>query len=297
MLSLLLFLAIGVSNAEPLKVLLIDAGVDQSYTTKLCKDGHKSFVSESWKKDITVKHGTIVTSIIQKYAGEGDYCITHYKIFSEGEGSISGSISALNEALEHNFAVINISMGGNFPDAVEGMLIKKHLDRSTVIVSSAGNDAGNLDVDCNYFPGCYDKRIVLVGSLDSRYKIAGKSQLAHFSNYAFKRESFYYVDYGIWTEADVESQGTSQSTAYVTGRIIKAILKQKELRKVQSFTSSDINTIQKAILASTDADEKIRAIAEKYIRSVPSEIKLAGGFIIPLYKTYSSGMFVIERRF
>ena len=121
------------------------------------------------------------------------------------------SISSFNRALRYILYikpnVVNISAGGAGSNPEERYLIKKILDAGIFIVSAAGNESTNLDKGCNYFPACYDSRIIVVGN------DAPSSNYGNVVDFVINGE--YQSALGI------TQSGSSQSTAIFTGKYIK----------------------------------------------------------------------------
>jgi subtilisin family serine protease len=81
------------------------------------------------------------------------------------------------------------------------------------LITAAGNDAENLDLPNNhYYPAQYDKRIVVVGALDS-YEVQ-----TYFSNYGKVVTRW---EHGLMvTGYGITLSGTSQATAIATGKMV-----------------------------------------------------------------------------
>ena len=142
---------------------------------------------------------------------------------------INPFISALEEAINYNPKIINISGGGNSFYEREYLAIKKAESLGIIIVSAAGNDGKNIDIPNNkYFPASYGaSNIITVNAVDKN------GELGKFSNYGS-----YTVDisaigidvasFGLYNEKLISS-GTSQATAYVSG-VIKSIINKSKSR-------------------------------------------------------------------
>lgn len=232
--------------SKTITVVVIDTGIDKLSNDKLCKYGHKSFVPSDPNPLVDSHgHGTHIAGLIRKEAGLLDYCIVSVKFYSEGNSgkqNLVNMVAALNYANNIKADFINISGGGPEFFEEEWNAIKKSLDRKATVVVAAGNEKNNLDEVCNYYPACYDKRIVMVGNLfktvipswvrDLSYlktvadMIAGTPTLqkAPSSNYG-KRVTRWEIG------TDVESvlpngkhgklTGTSQATGVATGKLIR----------------------------------------------------------------------------
>lgn len=221
---------INAVHAKTLVVAVIDTGIDVS-VRKLCKFGHKSFIDKE-KDQINITpqddngHGTHVADTIVNQAGtDGDYCIVSIKFYentSSGVENLKKMINAFRYAMNIKADIINISGGGADFISQEFFMVLKALKKGIVIVAAAGNNHEDLDKDCNYYPGCYDKRIVMVGNLKKDF--FGNTSISDSSNYG-KRVSRWEVGTNVLAALPGGKSGyltgTSQATAIATGKILK----------------------------------------------------------------------------
>lgn len=168
MLIVLPLLLSSLAQAKTLTIAVIDTGIDKA-SPNLCRMGHKSFV-----KDLPNPlsdehgHGTHVAGLISQNAGIGDYCLIAIKYYSPaqtGRQNLDAMVQAIRYAINIKADFINYSGGGPEPDLREKALINKGLNRGVRIVVAAGNENDDLGKKCNYFPACYDRRLVVVGNL------------------------------------------------------------------------------------------------------------------------------------
>lgn len=218
----------NVEANRPFIIAVIDSGVHAGKNTHMCKFGHKSFVESkgyySTKQNPLYDehgHGTHVAGIIERNAGDSDYCIVSIKFWSpsENKGSTDAMIKSIQYAINIKVDAINISAGGTEPSEEERSLIKLAIDKGIRIFAAAGNEASDLDKKCNYFPACYDDRIVSVGNLQSNMTISASSNFGR----VVKRWAI-----GTNIESTVPSgtttmSGTSQATAVIAGQFIKGL--------------------------------------------------------------------------
>jgi subtilisin family serine protease len=227
-------------NARTLTVAVLDTGVDRASSDKLCRFGHRSFVKQQPPLTDYNGHGTHIAGIIRREAGDGNYCIVDVKYYSaahSGMQNIRSLLSALRYAINIKVDFINISGGG--PEFVkeEYLLIEKALDQGIKVVVAAGNEGYNLNYSCNYFPACYDPRIVVVGNL--RQASVRIPYIGSWSTERFERNpsSNYGNAVSRWeVGTDVQStlphgymgtmSGTSQATAVATGKLVRDRLSQ-----------------------------------------------------------------------
>lgn len=212
---------------RPFIVAVIDSGVHAGKNMHMCKFGHRSFVGS--KQYLSTKqnplydehgHGTHVAGIIEKNAGSNsNYCMVSIKFWSPGEdkGSTEAMVQSIQYAINIKVDAINISAGGTEPSEEEKTVIRSAIDRGIMVFAAAGNERSNLDIKCNYFPACYDNRIVSVGNLKPDMTINSSSNFG----LAIKRWAI-----GTDIESSVPTgtlsmSGTSQATAVITGQFIK----------------------------------------------------------------------------
>jgi subtilisin family serine protease len=195
---------------------------------KLCKSGHKSF-SASLPDPLNdeVGHGTHLAGLISSTAGYGDYCIVSIKYYNRNNPSENGFnlVQAIRYAIDIGVKFINISGGGQGVSASEFQAIEIALNSGIKVVVAAGNDHVDLDKNCNYFPACYDTRVVAVGNLAS----ASPNIPAPSSNYG-NRVSRWEVGTNILSNLPGGKMGymsgTSQATAIATGKLVREALKK-----------------------------------------------------------------------
>lgn len=201
-------------HAKTIKVAVIDTGFDMKYKNqvKLCETGHKSFVDNTTHD--YHGHGTHISGLIEKYAKDSDYCQVILKYYrpKHSSNNLMNTIKAFKYAIELGVDVINYSGGGLEPSETEREQILLALSKGIQVVVAAGNERSNLNLRCNYYPACYDKRITVVGNLNGR-------KVASTSNYGDIVDEYIQG-------TDVRSinglmSGTSQSTAIKSGKVVK----------------------------------------------------------------------------
>lgn len=203
------------SYARPIRVAVIDTGLSASAHVRLCKAGHKDLIDPSGNT-IPEPHGTNISGLIEANAGDANYCqiiIRWYKFGMTGEQLKANLGASIKAAIDAKADIINISGGGVSPDEGERKYIKLALKKKIKIVVAAGNEGSNLDFNCDYYPACYDKRIVVVGNVNEN------GSLHYKTNYG-KVVTHYVVGVDKCAEG-ICMTGTSQSTAIVTGRMIR----------------------------------------------------------------------------
>ena len=204
---------VNIPASAQTKIAVIDAGFDSKYKNKvkLCKTGHWSFDDKPFKDP--TQHGTHVVGLIHKYAKKKNYCVVMLRYYADenpGSLNLKNMVLALKRARRMGVEVVNISGGGPTPSVAEKNVIQSLLDDGVKIVAAAGNEKEILnEKTCNYYPACYDSRIIVVGNIA---KTSNRGPV---------------VDY--WVRAnDVRSLngrmgGTSQAAAIITGKIVGGI--------------------------------------------------------------------------
>ncbi len=187
---------------------VIDSGAPVSGVDKICET-HDITNSPTHKDKIG--HGTNVSRLIDKYAGDSNYCQIPIKLFHlNGSGYVKAN-DALVLAIKLNVDVINYSGGGDDFNKRECKLVKKALNKGIKIVASAGNRGQNISIH-PYYPASCDKRVIVVGC----------------SN--LEKSNYGPVDYTLpcKNEGNPPQTGTSQATAKVTGILVKGLNKVRE---------------------------------------------------------------------
>lgn len=213
--------------AKTIVIAVIDTGIDAASNSKLCKFGHKSFV-KSLPNPLqdTVGHGTHVAGIIAKTAGQGNYCIVSIKYHNPDGVGMENSYNlakSIQYATDIKVDFMNISAGGKGPASYERDAIERALDSGIKVVVAAGNEHDDLDKDCNYFPACYDTRIILVGNLENNQTLASSS---NYGNRITRWEIGQYVMSTLPGGHTGYMSGTSQATAVATGKLVRNALRK-----------------------------------------------------------------------
>lgn len=215
-------------SRPPIVIAVIDTGID-SKIPNLCKFGHKSFVDNSPLTD-QAGHGTHIAGLINRTIGKElggieNYCIVSIKWYdSIHKGNSEGKLKrAIQYAVNINVKYMNISGGGNYPDSEEETIVQRALNKGITIAAAAGNDDEDLDKFCNYFPACYDNRIVTVGNLQNS-KIKSRQPSSNYGHYIKKWEVGTNVLSDLPDGHRGYMTGTSQATAIITGKLVRSRL-------------------------------------------------------------------------
>jgi len=208
---LFLYLLLNVAMADPIKVAVIDTGIDLKYKNQanLCDSGHISLVPNETIQDYN-GHGTNIAGLIKTHAKNTKYCLIIIKFYKNTDGpqNVMRLQLALLYALRIKPDIISLSGGGIGSNATEKLIITKILDSGIKMNVSAGNESMDLDKKCNYFPACYDLRLTVIGAKD--YNGSNFGQIV----------DFYLQGYNQKGEFGQEMTGTSQATAIYTGKML-----------------------------------------------------------------------------
>lgn len=220
-------------HCRAIRIAVIDSGLDLSdkrFEGHICPNPGKSFVKDPKLTDAENLldkngHGTLVTSIIQQYAGDTKFCFSFYKYYSDtlpGIVNLHNEIKAIKQAIADGADIINISGGGPEFDEDESLAIKNNPD--TLFVVAAGNDNQDLDKPENkFYPASYGfKNEIVVGALTADKKRLPQSNYG--KNIVFKElgENVpgYLPDNKVGTMT-----GTSMATAIYTGKFVADVEK------------------------------------------------------------------------
>lgn len=201
--------------AKTIKIAVIDSGLDEVQTIglKLCKDGMQDFTATSMTSEIG-GHGNNVSHII----GDGllleDYCMYHFKAFSDNKHAKIGVNSAIAMAINMKVDIINYSAGGITSFIWEEAIIELALKRGIIFVAAAGNNSENLDKNCDYFPGCY-VGVKMVGNL--------KNKLSNYGKVIKIWRNGNCINAG-----NVTMSGTSQATAIYSRELLLKLIKEQK---------------------------------------------------------------------
>ena len=216
-------------HAKTLTIAVIDSGVDSSLP-HLCKFGHKSFAKDlpNPLQDVN-GHGTHIAGLISSTAGDGDYClvsISYYDGRLPGNKNLANLVNALQYAVNIKVDFINLSGGGAIPDKKEFKAIENALKRHTKVVVAAGNEKSDLDKKCDYFPACYDSRLVVVGNLQDVNSNISRSPSSNYGNVVTRWEIGTNVLSTLPGGRSGRMSGTSQACAIASGKLIRERLQK-----------------------------------------------------------------------
>lgn len=213
------------AQAKQLVVAVVDTGISERLVNKpfLCKGGHRDFTGTGIYDNHS--HGSHIVGLIEKYAGDSDYCILVLKYF-DPMSSVDTSdtlLEALNYAIKKKVDIIEYAGGGKSYSKQECRVIKKALDLGITIVAAAGNEGENINKH-PFYPAKCDSRVISVGNLDdkgvrhptSNYGNSVKVWERGVLQMSYMKDGYY----GLLT-------GTSQASAIVAGKLVKNMSKRQ----------------------------------------------------------------------
>lgn len=219
-------LAFTSSNKKPIRVAIIDTGLDLKdprFKDVLCADGHKDFTGEGIT-DVN-GHGTHVAGLIKEHASNSNYCMVIYKYYptkSLGTSRVSNELKAFKESIISNIDLVNFSSGGGGFNDEESQIIKNN-SKITFVVA-AGNEGQDLDI-VHFYPASYHlKNIVIVGNVKEDNT---REEHSNWSNFEMVWEMGTNVLSTLPNGKNGYDTGTSMSAAIRTGKIIRKLSNAK----------------------------------------------------------------------
>lgn len=212
-------------HAKTIVVAVIDSGVDAA-VPNLCHRSHISFAKKLPNPLVDENgHGTHIAGLISTNAGTGDYCIVSVKYYDPamtGLQNLQNIINAVRYAVSIKVDFINISGGGPEFSEDEFAAIEEALDAKITLVTAAGNEHSDLDKTCDFFPACYDPRLVVVGNLQKAPE--GRAPSSNYGNKVTRWEVGTDLLSTLPGGKTGRMTGTSQSAAVATGKLVKEAL-------------------------------------------------------------------------
>lgn len=208
---ILFLLFISTDAFAQLKIAVIDSGTDVNIASGPFCNKPESDLSE-------VKHGTSISDLISKNAGDADFCLYSLRAYSQGiiapYFDYKKYIRYLKLLTKMHIDILNLSIEGTIYDKTEAHLIKQLLDSGVIIIVAAGNDNKQLEYkDCTVYPACDDPRIVVVSTNIKSSNYGGRIDITTHRN--------------SWNHGSISLTGTSQATAIETGRFIHFLNEHK----------------------------------------------------------------------
>ncbi|MFO0936692.1 MAG: S8 family serine peptidase [Gemmataceae bacterium] len=139
---------------------------------------------------------------------------------SNGQGSTSDAVRALNFAIIHHANIANCSWGGSSIDSNLGAAIGRARDAGIIVVCAAGNNSANNDSN-SFYPASF------IQTYDNMVTVAATDQsdkLASFSNFGVSSVTLAAPGVSIYSTTPNNTysfySGTSMATPEVTGALV-----------------------------------------------------------------------------
>jgi subtilisin family serine protease len=276
-----------IAHADPIRVAVIDTGLDMTWAVKkddtrlkdhmdqsapvggtvpikVCEDGLYDFVNGSGDGKVPAEkmkddhgHGTHIAGLIAKFAAGQDYCIVVMKYYdSKGNdmNNLVNTVKAFETAVKLKVDVINYSGGGIAPSIEERTQVLAALDAGIIVVAAAGNERSDINTH-RYYPAAYDPRIVVVGSVDRQGKDLPTSNTSKNQKGQIQVEKELGNDVFSTLPGGQYGYmtGTSQATAIMSGGIVNrlAMLRKDKYMKIifdRTMPKQDIQAPAKCVV-------------------------------------------------
>jgi subtilisin family serine protease len=211
-------------NPGKVIVAVLDSGLnlqDERFKSLLCKSGHRDF-SGYGISDYN-GHGTHVTGLIKRYAGERGYCLVIVKYY-QNENEKDSYEKAFKYSIALNADIVNMSLSGEDYIKAEYNGIKNH--PKTKFIVAAGNDGVNID-GLKRYPASYNlPNMFVVGNL----LINGYPN--DHSNYG-NTVKYWEEGTDVWSDSIdgniIKKSGSSMATAVKTGKVVKGLVNENRI--------------------------------------------------------------------
>jgi subtilisin len=253
-------------------------------------------------------HGTHVSGTI---AGEkNDFGVTGIaydayimpvKVLDDsGSGSYDAIAQGIRYAADNGANVINLSLGGSYPNSVLESALKYASSKGAIVVMAAGNDSG---LQPGYPARYADETGIAVGAVDKNNNLASFSNLAGFNPLTYVTAPGVDVYSTLPDNKYASWSGTSMATPHVAGVVALMLsanpnLTDAQVRQILADTSG--NSTQAAnsnfSLSSTTQSQQLAAnisstslqsspeIANDFLKSFNSRIESNSRSYFPSYK-------------
>jgi subtilisin len=291
-------------------VAVVDAGVDRNHddlkdniwtNSKEIADNGKDDDGNGYVDDVygwnfdgndnntldVAGHGTHVSGTI---AGENnnfgvtgiayDAKIMPVKVLNDsGSGSYEAIAQGIRYATDNGANVINLSLGGSYPDSGLESALKYASSKGAIVVMAAGNDGG---LEPGYPARYADETGIAVGAVDKENNLASFSNLAGFNPLTYVTAPGVDVYSTLPGNKYAFYSGTSMATPHVAGVVALMLsanpnLTDAQVRQILEDTSG--NSTQAAnsnfsLSSATQSDELFANISTTALESSPEDVRI-----------------------
>lgn len=291
--------------AKTIGIAVLDTGINERVSTLIPICENINFTTDNKRYD-THGHGTNITLLIHNQLRYSNlkYCFYILKVFGSESNSNKPSVSAFEWIVKNSQQIqyINYSGGGLDFSGEENSSINIILNSGITMIVAAGNWNIKLeDYNCSVFPACYDKRIVVVGNGVSEEKKAASSNYGKRvtvwedgNHKCVKVPKKLFVPK---TEYDICMSGTSQSTAIVTGKMVRSFASRAEYNKDAEYEDA-VRTTADYIYKTSGVGEMINNKVQEHVnKTYPREIRDFFNIVSPFLRFISTGVIEVRREF
>ncbi|MFA5792349.1 MAG: S8 family serine peptidase [Candidatus Gracilibacteria bacterium] len=221
---------------EPVKVAVIDSGIDTSHEVFASSSVHSGWNTITGDETMydDVGHGTHIAGLIAMHAPSAE--IYPYKIVDSKGGRLSNVLEAFSRAIDDDVDVINTSFGLSSQSYALGEIVEKAYKDGIIVVSASGNSGA----DTTFYPAYYENTIAVAGVDASNHKMPS----SNFGDWVDVAAYGYHVRSALPNNLYGYKSGTSQATAIVSGAVANLL--------ADSAVEMSFNDVLVALKASTE---------------------------------------------
>lgn len=226
--------ALALAGKHPVKVAVIDTGIDANHPELKNKIISNYNVMNPMQKGAVDVHGTHVAGIIagEKGNGVGGYGvfpnaqIISIDVFNRSFFSSDYIVAeGILEAIRQKAQVINLSLSSSVPSPIVEEAIKKAIDANITVVAAAGNSGINI----NEYPAAVEG-VIGVGATNAKNELADFSTYGPAVDVVAPGEDIYSSVYDIDKKSTfAKLSGTSMATPIVTATVAMLLSKNPKL--------------------------------------------------------------------
>lgn len=211
------------SGGNGVVVAILDSGINRSHPQLAEADileGYNAVTGQTGVDGDDINHGTKITGIIVSSVSgiARGATILPVKITTDGRSILTSSlVSGIYYAADYGADVINMSFGGYDENKAERDAVEYALEKGCILVAAAGNEGRDMGYAGKpAYPASYDG-VISVASSRQNGEPCGFSQFNEFVDIAAPGEDLTVVSFLDDEPVTVSENGTSYSTAFVSG--------------------------------------------------------------------------------